>query len=130
MHLLGHALSCLCLQVIDPCNPQLLDQSQESAQHSHAHLSQDYRAQPDGGASASDDDLGGEVSDVDAEELKDECDDEEDGGPSTWLEDPPQGDADQQRWPAECLQCCIAFALFFLVAQCRRLAGMASLVSA
>lgn len=108
----------------------MLDQSQESAQDSHAHLSQDYRAQPDGGAGASDDDLGDEVSDADAEELmKDESDDEEDGGPSTWLEDPPQGDADQQRWPAQCLQCCISLALFSLVVQCRPLAGMASLVS-
>lgn len=79
------------LKVIDPSQPPLLDQSQGAARDSHAHLSQDYRAQADAGAGASDDNLDDEVSDVDAEELVgNEGDDEEDGGPGTSLEDPPQ----------------------------------------
>ena len=78
------------LQVIDPSHPQPMDQPQATARSDSSYLAQDYREQPDEDqASSSDDGMDDQVSELEAEEAISE---DEDGGPSTWLEDPPKGE--------------------------------------
>lgn len=78
------------LQVIDPSHPQPMDQPQATARSDSSYLAQDYREQPDEDqATSSNDGMDDQVSELDAEEA---ISDNEDGGPSTWLEDPPKGE--------------------------------------
>ncbi len=78
------------LQVIDPSHPQPMGQPQATARSDSSYLAQDYREQPDEDqASSSDDGMDDQVSELEAEEAISE---DEDGGPSTWLEDPPKGE--------------------------------------
>lgn len=78
------------LQVTDPSYRQPLDQPQATARSDSSYLAQDYREQPEEyQASSSDDGMDDQVSELDAEEA---ISDNEDGGPSTWLEDPPKGE--------------------------------------
>ena len=78
------------LQVIDPSHPQPIDQPQATARSDSSYPAQDYRDQPEEDqASLSDDGMDDQVSELDAEELSS---DDEDGGPSTWLENPPKGE--------------------------------------
>ncbi|DBA66827.1 TPA: hypothetical protein ACH3X2_001963 [Trebouxia sp. C0005] len=76
------------LKVTDPSYRQPLDQPQATARSDSSYLAQDYREQPEEyQASSSDDGMDDQVSELDAEEA---ISDNEDGGPSTWLEDPPK----------------------------------------
>ena len=82
------------LQVIDPSHPQPMDLPQATARSDSSYLAQDYREQPDEDqASSSDDNMDDQVSELDAEEA---ISDDEDGGPSTWLDDPPKGERANQ----------------------------------
>lgn len=92
------------LQVIDPSQFQPDQQVQATARSDSSHLAQDYREQPDedqaGSSHDGTDDL---ASELDPEEL---VSDDEDGGPSTWLEDPPKGETAIQCW---CHCCKLSF---------------------
>jgi len=82
------------LQVIDPSHPQPIDQLQATARSDSSYLAQDYREQPDEDqASLSHDGMDDQVSELEAEEP---ISDDEDGGPSTWLEGPPKGERANQ----------------------------------
>jgi len=84
------------LQVIDPSQTQPVDQIQPTARSDSSHLAQDYREHPDEDqASSSHDGTDDLISELDPEEL---VSDDEDGGPSTWLEDPPKGETAIQCW--------------------------------